>query len=150
MEYNDELQPKKTKKSKKTSKTLLFIGIPLLLAGIGTQIFTILNIEQYFFLSFVAMPLIAGGFVCTMMGTIPYITKVNAKLQKEALDYAGSDLQESATLGAEVVSPATKTMAKAIKEGFSEMENDPQMYCKHCGKSIDADSKFCNHCGKEQ
>ena len=41
-------------------------------------------------------------------------------------------------------------MAKAIKEGFSEMENDPQMYCKHCGKSIDADSKFCNHCGKEQ
>lgn len=24
------------------------------------------------------------------------------------------------------------------------------MYCKHCGKEIDDDSKFCNHCGKPQ
>ena len=21
------------------------------------------------------------------------------------------------------------------------------MYCKHCGKEIDVDSKFCKHCG---
>lgn len=24
------------------------------------------------------------------------------------------------------------------------------MYCKHCGKIIDSDSRFCNHCGKSQ
>ena len=24
------------------------------------------------------------------------------------------------------------------------------MYCKHCGKEIDADSSFCKHCGKSQ
>ena len=24
------------------------------------------------------------------------------------------------------------------------------MYCKHCGKIIESDSKFCNHCGKSQ
>ena len=25
-----------------------------------------------------------------------------------------------------------------------------QIFCKHCGKQIDADSKFCSYCGKEQ
>lgn len=24
------------------------------------------------------------------------------------------------------------------------------MYCKHCGKEIDDDSKFCRYCGGEQ
>lgn len=24
------------------------------------------------------------------------------------------------------------------------------MYCKHCGKIIESDSKFCQHCGKSQ
>ena len=31
-----------------------------------------------------------------------------------------------------------------------EMVDEKQMFCKHCGQSIDADSTFCNHCGKEQ
>ena len=36
--------------------------------------------------------------------------------------------------------------ARAVKKGFSS----ETIYCKHCGNSIDADSRFCKTCGKEQ
>ena len=41
---------------------------------------------------------------------------------------------------------ATGNTARAIKDGFM----DKQIYCKHCGASIDEDSRFCKKCGKEQ
>jgi len=33
-----------------------------------------------------------------------------------------------------------------MKKGFS----DEEIFCKHCGKAIDENSKFCKYCGKEQ
>lgn len=40
---------------------------------------------------------------------------------------------------------AIRESARAVKEGFV----DSKIYCKHCGASIDSDSKFCKSCGKE-
>ena len=56
-------------------------------------------------------------------------------------------LKETANINANIKKDAVTTMAHAIKEGFTA-EN--MVYCKHCGSSIDADSKFCKSCGKEQ
>ena len=40
-----------------------------------------------------------------------------------------------------------KIKAGAVKEGFTGGDT---MYCKHCGTSIDSDSRFCKSCGKAQ
>ena len=45
---------------------------------------------------------------------------------------------------AEATKGATKTTARAIKEGLKDF-----VYCKHCGAEIDTDSKFCKACGKK-
>ena len=35
------------------------------------------------------------------------------------------------------------------KRMFRVEKSDKQMYCKHCGKLIDADSDYCKYCGKK-
>ena len=37
---------------------------------------------------------------------------------------------------------------KKKTEGLTEEESD--VYCKHCGASIDSDSTFCKACGRKQ
>ena len=56
-------------------------------------------------------------------------------------------MTETANKSADIHKDAVKTMAHAIKEGFSE--DNSYIHCKYCGNSIDPDSKFCKHCGKE-
>jgi hypothetical protein len=80
------------------------------------------------------------------VGFRPEITKLNSKIQSETMNHAGKDITAAATQTAEVIAPAIATAAKAVKSGMSA----PTIYCKHCGKAIDADSKFCKYCAKEQ
>jgi len=47
--------------------------------------------------------------------------------------------------GSDMSSIAVEKTARAIKKGLK----DDNIYCKYCGKNIDADSKFCKNCGKE-
>lgn len=56
------------------------------------------------------------------------------------------DLREISTKSANIYKDGIEITAKAIKNGFI---NEKQ-FCKHCGASIDSDSKFCKSCGKEQ
>ena len=77
----------------------------------------------------------------TRMGTIA------AKARKNILINNEEDLRFSANKQADINKDAIKTTMNAIKEGLTE---DEIVYCKHCGSSIDADSKFCKSCGKEQ
>ena len=79
------------------------------------------------------------------MGTNVAGAAVNIK--KNVLDENADVLKEMATTEAEIQREAIKTKASAIREGLFE-ENS--VYCKHCGASIDSDSKFCKKCGKEQ
>lgn len=48
---------------------------------------------------------------------------------------------------ADINKDAVKTVTHAVKEGFAV---DGTIYCKHCGRLIDVNSKFCKYCGKEQ
>ena len=56
------------------------------------------------------------------------------------------DLREISTKTANISKEGIEITARTIKNGFI---NEKQ-FCKHCGASIDSDSKFCKNCGKEQ
>ena len=83
---------------------------------------------------------------CLIFGFSPEISKAQAKAGKYVLDKNKEDLKDIASMHADIQSEAIKKTAEAVKEGISEKK----IFCKHCGSSIDADSKFCSKCGKEQ
>ena len=68
-------------------------------------------------------------------------------IKKEVLDDNEDALTDIANKEAKLNAVRIKSAARAIKEGLTENNS---IYCKHCGASIDSDSKFCKSCGKEQ
>ncbi len=61
----------------------------------------------------------------------------------EILDKKGDDMKKAVDKSTDISKDSIKTVARSIKEGLKD-----EIYCKHCGDAIDADSKFCKHCGK--
>ena len=68
------------------------------------------------------------------------------KAQNNAINNNEEILRQSANKTADINKDAIKTMARSVKEGFTD---DNSVYCKYCGTQVDADSKFCKKCGKE-
>ena len=66
--------------------------------------------------------------------------------EKNILDQNEDTLKNIATRKADISSIGIEKTARAIKNGLTKDD----IYCKHCGLSIDSDSSFCKHCGKEQ
>ena len=66
-------------------------------------------------------------------------------IKKNILDKNEEVLRELKTRGANISKDSIEITAKAIKDGLTSTDN---IYCKHCGASIDKDSKFCKECGK--
>lgn len=71
---------------------------------------------------------------------------IGINAEKEILDNNEETMIENATRKANINKKGIEITANAIKEGL----NGSKIYCKHCGKLIDEDSKFCKSCGKEQ
>ena len=71
---------------------------------------------------------------------------IGINAEKEILDNNEETMMENATRTANINKKGIEITANAIKEGL----NGSKIYCKHCGKLIDEDSKFCKSCGKEQ
>ncbi len=71
---------------------------------------------------------------------------IGINVEKEILDNNEETMRENATRKANINKKGIEITANAIKEGL----NGSKIYCKHCGKLIDEDSKFCKSCGKEQ
>lgn len=162
---NEPREDQKANKNKKTSKICLIVGFVLLGIGAVLMILGLVVFREPFGSSTIPNTalLMIGFGICGsslfafMFGAVPYLAKLNAKLSKEALDYAGDDIAEAgkkavdvaapiADKAADVMSPAIAKTAKTIKDATKE----DMKYCKHCGDVIDADSKFCKSCGKEQ
>lgn len=68
------------------------------------------------------------------------------KATKYMMDESKEDIKSISDDMANATKDSIKTTTRAIKEGFTE----DNIYCKHCGSEIDADSKYCKKCGKEQ
>lgn len=67
---------------------------------------------------------------------------INSK--KKILDENEDTLKDIKDAEVRINKDAIKESAKAIKQGFVG-----DIYCKHCGKLVDSDSKYCKFCGKE-
>ena len=76
-------------------------------------------------------------------------TKTNTQPNNNSqlMEQNNNDLAYMSQKEAEIKSGGVRTTAKAVKEGLTGVES---VFCKHCGASIDSDSKFCKKCGKEQ
>lgn len=81
------------------------------------------------------------------MGNLEEIADNTINLADNVLKNNSNALKRMANQSAQVLREPLKETVSAIKEGLSD---EPQIYCKHCGASIDADSTFCKVCGKQQ
>ena len=61
----------------------------------------------------------------------------------EILDKKGKDIKRAMDRSTDISSDSIKKVARAIKDGIKD-----EMYCKHCGASVDSDSVYCKKCGK--
>ena len=67
--------------------------------------------------------------------------------KKKVMDEHADVMEEISIKEAEIESRGIEIKARALKQGLT---NESVIYCKHCGSTIDNDSKFCKICGKEQ
>ena len=128
-------------------KLIGFVSLMVALAGLVLLIVGFGDFEHNWFLF--GMFMLPVGFFGAALGLVngfmPEISRATARsasyIQKQNKDA----LKEIANTSAEINKEAVATIASAVSEGLGE-----KMFCKHCGKRIDADSKFCSFCGKEQ
>lgn len=71
---------------------------------------------------------------------------MQVKATKYMVDGTKEDIKDISTNMAEATKDGVKITTGAIRDGLAG-EN---IFCKHCGSSIEKDSKFCKNCGKEQ
>ena len=121
--------------------------------GIGIAVIGLINLfngfgnfgSNNFLVGMFMMPIgVFIGFTFLMLGFRPEISKMATKSVKYIQQENKEVLKDIASTNAEITSEAATTTARAIKEGLKNT-----IFCKHCRKEIDADSKFCRYCGKE-
>ena len=99
---------------------------------------------------------VVGIFAFFALGTVllflflpklaKYVSKQAIDIEKEVMTDKEEDLKYVINKRAEISKDAITKTTRAIKEGLKGSE----IYCKHCGAQIDADSAFCKKCGKQQ
>lgn len=103
----------------------------------------------------VAAVLVTGGALAIFVMVFRQIfsPKARARMmkrqvdaQKVFLDESEADLQDVSRRSGEIYAEGVEPVARAVRKGLIE---DP-VFCKFCGKPIDADSVFCKACGKKQ
>lgn len=111
------------------------------------------SIMPIVFVSVMGIAALIFIFVFVLM----FSSKARAKMlgkQVKTMNYVIDEnedaLRNISTKGAEISSKGIETTARAIKKGLTEEEDNNLVFCRHCGKEIEEDSKFCKHCGKEQ
>ena len=106
---------------------------------------------------FMFNPKIRGGMMKSNMksvssmlsgseGSLESLTESMIKMKKNIIENNEEDLKELSRKSAEIRSDGVEITARAIKKGLT---TDEGIFCKYCGKKIDADSQHCKYCGKE-
>ena len=124
----------------------MFTIVPILIAiGFGFTIALLLS------------PKLRGKMMARQMKSLKHMVEMS---QEDLSDLSGSMLETSKKFinnneeklkylskkNAEINASGVEITARAIKKGFGKSD----IYCKYCGSTIDADSRFCKNCGKEQ
>ena len=70
---------------------------------------------------------------------------------QEGMEKMAPTIGKAAASVSKEVTPIYGEIAKEVTKGIRNgLNEEDKMYCKHCGKLIDRNSKFCKECGKEQ
>ena len=129
---------------------LIFLGATITGIVLSVKGFGDFENDNYFMLGGILTTFgIVCTFPCAIIGFSPEIRKLSVKSHKYQIEENKQDLTDIANATADITKGAVQTTASAVKEGFTSPD-EPQMYCKHCGAQIDANSRFCKVCGKEQ
>ncbi len=67
--------------------------------------------------------------------------------QDSIFDENGDKIDHIISRRSDIRKQEVASIARGIKDGLTNTES---IFCKHCGATIDADSKFCKKCGQEQ
>lgn len=128
-------------------KIIGFISLAVALAGIVFLVIGFGDFEGDWFP--VGMFMTAFGFFGSFFGLItgfaPEIARASTQTAKYIQNENREALKDIANASADINKEAVATVASAVKDGLTDT-----VYCKHCGKRIDADSRFCSYCGGEQ
>ena len=127
-------------------KIIGFLGILIAITGI---VFFITGFGDFetnnFMIGMFMFPIgMFIGFTCLIIGFRPEMAKLSTKTAKYIQEENKEDLQDIMNNTAEIAADAVTMTAKAVKDGLQN-----SIYCKHCGKEIDADSAYCRYCGKK-
>lgn len=102
----------------------------------------------------IGIVLSVGGMISLMFGTIPFITKMKAKVTKETLDYAGEDISKAGVKIVEVATPIINKGAEVVKPIVADISSEIKTqnehnFCAECGSKINSNDNFCPTCGKK-
>lgn len=110
------------------------------------------SVSQGFGIIWIIVSLVAAAifvFVLLMIFSPKLRGKMMSK-QVKATRYMAEESKEDIEIISETMADATqdaiRTTVSAVREGIT----GDIMYCKHCGKPIDRDSRFCKECGAQQ
>lgn len=124
--------------------TLLIIGITLLIIGM-VDFFSAASTPfgggpKYFWMNFLALPLIFLGVSMTSMGYMGaaarYSAQEMAPVGKDTFNYMAKGTTEG-----------MEALTRAIKTGLGEEKGKGKLACSHCDKENPEGSVFCNNCG---
>ncbi len=119
---------------------LCIVGVILAVSGFGD-----FESNDFMIGTFLAVFGMIASFSGIFIGFGPEIAKMRARTVRYIHEENKEDMTAIATSTAEIISEAVQITANAVANGKRESK-----FCKHCGKSIDADSTFCAYCGKSQ
>ena len=126
-------------------KIIGLIGIVIFIFGLIKLVTGFGDFESNDYL--IGMFMMPIGVFVSVSGLItgfkPEITKLSIKSAKFIQQQNKEELQHLVNTSAEISAEAVTATAQAISEGLRKT-----IYCKYCGKEVDADSQFCKHCGK--
>ena len=120
-------------------KIIGILGFATAIAGIVTFINSFGDFDHFYYILgglLLTLGIFFGAFF-TILGFLPQLRKAGIRRAKR--------LHER---NAELIKEMTLASSSISQEIFNKATD--LMYCKHCGKQIDKDSKFCKGCGKEQ
>lgn len=145
---NQILEKQEKKKIPTIFKILMIVGPIILITGIVLLAtgFGDFENESKFIIGMFLMPV---GFISTVVGFIPLISKASIKANKYILQSNMEDLQDISSTSADITSTGIKKAVRAVKEGWTDEENKPKSYCPNCGAKLEGDDNFCSQCGSK-
>lgn len=121
---------------------LLMLGGATCMVIAGIDFFTLSPFESpsYFWLFFVAIPILFVGFVLSGLGyggaVARYQSKEYAPVAKDTFNYMAKGTTEG-----------VKSISGAFHEGKQSISQDQTLVCSACQTANEFDSKFCQECG---